>query len=284
MKKNIILILSLFICTLAYSQKFWGNDYYNVLSATTEIGIMDNVITGVSRRKLKESEAITITLEQKWDNKIKNIRIESLPSRDHVDFLRIPVGKVYDYKYYVDGREVGVGDVIQFPTNSNVIKIKILATYAGYEYSYPPNNGNNRAYTDWIGRMRLRYDVPYYKEKNRTIDIAYLYYQTDVVPKVEVDVQGKMDFGQVVAGNVAMASVDVDVYYFKDKSTYEIPDSIYIKNSNGNELKVGLDSYVMDYNSWDSHSKITITGDVKTEKNTPTGKYKGSFYVKFRFK
>ncbi|MGB0405007.1 MAG: hypothetical protein ACPGDB_02320, partial [Fusobacterium sp.] len=207
MKKTVVLIFSLLIYTLTYSQKFLGNDYDRILSATTEIGVMEDVITGASRRKLKENEAIEIELKQKWKNKIKNIRIESLPDRDHVDFLKIPVGKIYDFRYYVNGREVNVGDVIEFPDNSNKLKIKILGTYSGYEWTYPPGNGDNRVYTDWIGRMRLKYDVPFYNQKNKTIDISYLYYQTNVIPKVRINVSGKMDFGQVIAGQSSRADV-----------------------------------------------------------------------------
>ncbi|MDP0494154.1 MAG: hypothetical protein Q7K48_07640 [Fusobacterium sp. JB021] len=284
MKKTVVLIFSLLIYTLTYSQKFWGNDYDRILSATTEIGVMEDVITGASRRKLKENEAIEIELKQKWKNKIKNIRIESLPDRDHVDFLNIPVGKIYDFRYYVNGREVNVGDVIEFPDNSNKLKIKILGTYSGYEWAYPPGNGGNRTYTDWIGRMRLKYDVPFYNQKNKTIDIAYLYYQTNVIPKVKVNVSGKMDFGQVIAGQSSRADVDVDVYFYNDRSTYEMPEFAYIENSNGNRLQVNLTDELYNYSTWDSHSKIRVIGEVQTHKNTPVGKYKGSFYVKFRFK
>ncbi len=46
MKKTVVLIFSLLIYTLTYSQKFWGNDYDRILSATREIGVMEDVITG----------------------------------------------------------------------------------------------------------------------------------------------------------------------------------------------------------------------------------------------
>ena len=282
MKKYIILILSLSINILTYS-KFFGNDSHSSLTADAEIGKMENVITGVSRRKLTSNEGIVITLKQKKKYKVENLKIESLPTRDHVDFLSVPVGKVYDFRYYVEGKEVNVGDTILFPNNSTKIEMKILATYAGYSSDNLPKNAN-KVLTDDIGRIKLSYDIPETGEKNKTIDISQLHYQTYVIKKVKVDVSGKMDFGQVVAGELANADVDVDVYFYKDKSTYKIPDSMNIENSNGDALKVNLSHYIDNYRSSDSHSRIKIYGRVKTEKNTPSGKYKGSFYVKFRFK
>ena len=282
MKKYIILILTLSINMLTYS-KFFGNDIHSSLTANTEIGKMENVITGVSRRKLTSSEGIVITLKQKNEWKVENLKIEALPTRDHVDFLSVPVGKVYDFRYYVEGKEVNVGDTISFPNGSTKMEMTILATYAGYSWSYPPYT-TNKVLTDNIGRIKLSYDIPETGEKNKTLDIWQLYYQTYVIQKVKVDVSGKMDFGQVVAGELANADVDVDVYFYNDKSTYEIPDSMNIENSNGDTLQVNLSSFIDNYSGGDSHSKIKINGSVKTEKNTPSGKYKGSFYVKFRFK
>lgn len=284
MKKYIILILSLLINIMAYSKKNWGNDRYSILTAETTIGKMENVIAGSSRRKLTNSEAIVVTLNQKWHNKVKNIRIKSLPLNNSVDFNQIKVGKIYDFKYYFNGREINIGDTIEFPDNSNKIEIKILGIYSGYIDFYHKWFEPNNAYTEWLGNMKLEYDVPYYNEQNRQINISYLYYETHVIRKIKVDVSGKMDFGQVVAGELANADVDVDVYFYNDKSTYKIPDSMNIENSNGDTLQVNLSSAINNYSGWDSHSRIKIYGSVKTKKDTPSGKYKGSFYVKFRFK
>lgn len=284
MKKYIILILSLLINILTYaSSQSSGNDSHSSLTWDSKIGKMENVITGVSRRKLISSEGIVITLKQKEEYKVENLKIKSLPTRDSVNFLSVPVGKVYDFRYYVEGKEVSVGDTISFPNNSTKMEMKILATYAGYDLAYPPYK-TNKVLTDDIGVIKLTYDVPSTGERNKTMNISQLYYETHVIRKVKVDVSGKMDFGQVVAGEIAYADVDVDVYFYKDKSTYEIPDSMNIKNSNGDTLQVNLSSSIDNYRSWDSHSRIKINGRVKTEKNTPSGKYKGSFYVKFRFK
>lgn len=286
MKIKIVLIFSLLICTLTYSNIFVGTDSGRLFTAYIKKGKMENIIAGASRRKLQENEALIITLKQKKIGEIKNIRIESLPDRDHVDFLRIAVGRVYNFKCFLNGREINIGNIIYFPNNSKQMEIKILATYAGYSDVWIPSNGNMKVKTDRIGRIKLKYDTVSSGEKNKVIDIdgREFCYEAKIIPKVRVNVSGKMDFGQVIAGQSSRADVDVDVYFYNDRSTYEMPEFTYIENSNGNRLQVNLTDELYNYSTWDSHSKIRVIGEVQTHKNTPVGKYKGSFYVKFRFK
>lgn len=210
---------------------------------------------------------------------ITGIKIVSLPSGDSKGRVLgggyEEVGEFSNFKLVTEGgREVSIGDIIYFGENKSTVTLYMGSVFKGYD--------NIKKYTSSVDSFSINgiklESVDSYNYKDST-EVGNVYLRVQVNAQIELRAIGsdKMDFGTVIAGEVANAKVVLEATRGNLKGNYEVPEFAEISTGKSN-INVYLTKEVIE-NTGENKDRIIIKGSVQTE-HWSTGKYKGSFTVR----
>lgn len=280
MKKILVILLGLIFYMGAYSNGyFFGSDSQRLLVGYSFDGTMENIVVGDYRRNLKNSEGVLIKLVQKQPNAITSIKVKSLYSSNSLDYP-YGVGRLENIKYLVDNRELKVGDTINFSGSSTEINIKVIGTYVGTSFAYYPLNADVSFVTSMLVGTSFEYST-YTGESGQNLYVSQAVFKTTLLRNLSVKSYGDMSFGRIIAGESGSSRTIVETFNPSKNLTYLVPSTVNLINEKGDTLVANISKEIQVGSM--ERLRIHLIGNIDVPLNASSGKYKGSFRVKFNF-
>lgn len=281
MKKILIVLLGLMFYLESYSGGISsGNDTQGLLTSESIDGETEDIVIGYYKRNLKNSEGILIKLIQSESDAIKSIKAKKLNSTIILNYPS-SIGRIENLKYFINNREIKVGDIINFAGSSTEINIEVLGNYLGTSQAQVPINNDRIMKTENLTGVEFEYSTNS-GEIGRIIRISQAKFTTRILGNLRLYSYGDINFGRIIAGESGEKSARIGTYIYPQSLNYEVPNTVDLKNERGEILTVNF-SHNLENGENPGIRYVNLTGRINVPLTASSGKYKGSLRVKFIF-